>query len=61
VVARRWAARWRWLSRGHGKVVASAVGMSSARFGSRRPHSETDGWAPRGFLFFLIYPKPAQL
>jgi hypothetical protein len=47
-----WAARWRRRCHGHSKVAVSMVEMSSVRFGRRRPDSETDGWAPRGFDFF---------
>jgi hypothetical protein len=50
--ARLWVAWWCQRSHGHGKAVVAVVGMSSARFGRRRPGSETNGWAPRGFDFF---------
>jgi hypothetical protein len=44
-----------------GKVAATAVRRHSARPGHLCSDRETDGWAPRGFDFFPIYPKPAQV
>jgi hypothetical protein len=46
---------------GAGKAAATAVRKRSARPGRLSSDHETDGWGPRGFDFFPIYPKPAQL
>jgi hypothetical protein len=39
----------------------AVVGASLMRSGRQGPDSETDDWAPRGFDFFPIYPKLAQI
>jgi hypothetical protein len=46
---------------GTGKVATAAVRRRLARPGHLCSDRETDGWAPHGFDFFLIYSKLAQL
>jgi hypothetical protein len=42
-------------------VAVATDGTSAARSGRRRPDGEANERAPHDFLFFPIYPKPAQL
>jgi hypothetical protein len=71
----RWWPRAAWWRKRWAGTVGGNGGQSHGRGqgGSRRYlkcsawpgclclDRETDGWAPRGFDFFPIYPKPAQL
>jgi hypothetical protein len=46
---------------GTGKAAAATVRRRLARPGRLYSDWVTDRWVPRGFQFFSIYPKLAQL